>query len=221
MATAKQELQKVIEDFRTWQCMEYPNLDAAAIGWEWETNYDNWSSIGTAFLRVLAEEDTHTVDENLLQDMINIIARDNESEWLIDELVQYPNWFAVLCRFSLQTSEPEAKWQFASRLPLCQCSPAVKDLIMIFVQDEHEYVCRRALMALPAIRPDQVAVYVQLFWDRNKYSAEEQMYQRIAALYALQQIQSSLLPHYLQAAKADGSFYLVQYAQQIEAGQNC
>ena len=39
-----------------------------------------------------------------------------ESEW-IDGLLEYPEWFGILCRYSLPMDEPEARWQFADRLP--------------------------------------------------------------------------------------------------------
>ena len=38
-----------------------------------------------------------------------------ESEW-IDGLLEYPEWFGILCRYSLPMDEPEARWQFADRL---------------------------------------------------------------------------------------------------------
>lgn len=43
-----------------------------------------------------------------------------------------------------------------------------------------EYVSRRALLAMPALRPDCVEQFAPLFWERNCYSLELQEYQRIA-----------------------------------------
>ena len=80
------------------------------------------------------------------------------------------------------SNESEAKWQFAAYLPECSCSQEVRDIILDFAKDPNEYVSRRALLAMPALRPDCVEQFAPLFWERNCYSPELQEYQRIAVL---------------------------------------
>ena len=77
---------------------------------------------------------------------------------------------------------------------------------------------RRALLAMPALRPDCVEQFAPLFWERNCYSPELQEYQRIAVLVSLDAIHSDLLPQYLERAKQDGRSYLLEHAKRIEAG---
>ena len=71
-------------------------------------------------------------------------------------------------------------------------------------------------MAMPGLRPDCVEKFATLFWKRDCYTAELQQYQRIAVLFSLDSIHSSLLPQYLEWAKKDGRRYLMEYAKEIE-----
>jgi len=78
-----------------------------------------------------------------------------------------------------------------------------KNLILVFAEDREEYVCRRALLAMPAIRPDKVECYAELFWNRKLYGDELQKYQKMAVLEALKKINSPLLSQYLEMAKVE------------------
>ena len=91
-------------------------------------------------------------------------------------------------------------------------------MILDFAKDTNEYVSRRALLAMPALRPDCVEQFAPLFWERNCYSLELQEYQRIAVLVSLDAIHSGLLPQYLEQAKQDGRRYLLEHAERIEGG---
>ena len=53
-------------------------------------------------------------------------------------------------------------------------SQKVRDIILDFAKDPNEYVSRRALLAMPALRPDCVEQFAPLFWERNCYSPELQ-----------------------------------------------
>ncbi len=91
-------------------------------------------------------------------------------------------------------------------------------MILDFAKDPNEYVSRRALLAMPALRPDCVEQFAPLFWERSCYSPELQEYQRIAVLISLDAIHSDLLPQYLERAKQDGRSYLLEHAERIEGG---
>ncbi len=211
-----EELLQAVRSFRAWQAERFPGRGTYDIGGEWETWYDGWTEIGTAFGKVLREMNAEEADVFLLDEMVYIIARDNECETLMEELAEYPEWFGRLCRHSLHGEEQDAKWQFAAYLPECGCGGEVKDLILAFAEDSYEYVCRRALLAMPRIRPDKVEYYAEQFWNRNLYAPAMQEYQRIAALNALNEIKSPLLKGYLRKAGEDGREYLSQCAKKIE-----
>lgn len=214
--SVRDRLLEQAKKFHKWQETTYPGITTAEIGGEWEVDYPDWNDTYYAFCHVLNKMDAETADNILLNEMLYLIARDNDCESLIHETTLHTNWFERLCRFVITSNENEAKWQFAAYLPECQCSQEAKDLILDFANDPHEYVSRRALMAMPGLRPDCVEKFATLFWKRDCYTAELQQYQRIAVLFSLDSIHSSLLPQYLEWAKKDGRRYLMEYAKEIE-----
>lgn len=175
--------------FHQWQEITYPGKTTEEIGGVWEVDYPAWNDIFDAFCHVLTQMNVEMADSVLMDEMVYLIARDSE-----------------------------AKWQFAAYLPECSCSQKVRDIILDFAKDPNEYVSRRALLAMPALRPDCVEQFAPLFWERNCYSPELQEYQRIAVLVSLDAIHSDLLPQYLERAKQDGRSYLLEHAKRIEGG---
>ena len=214
----RERLLKQAEKFHQWQEITYPGKTTEEIGGVWEVDYPAWNDIFDAFCHVLTDLEAGQAEEQLLAEMLYLIARDNEGEGLIQRTAQHPAWFEVLCRCAVKSSESEAKWQFAAYLPECSCSQKVRDIILDFAKEPNEYVSRRALLAMPALRPDCVEQFASLFWERNCYSPELQEYQRIAVLVSLDAIHSNLLPQYLDRAKQDGRNYLLKHAERIERG---
>ena len=204
--------------FHQWQEITYPGKTTEEIGGAWEVDYPAWNDIFDAFCHVLTQMDAEMADSVLLDEMVYLIARANEAEGFIQETTSHPQWFECLCRRAAASNENEAKWQFAAYLPECSCSQKVRDMILNFTKDPNEYVSRRALLAMPTLRPDCVEQFAPLFWERNCYSPELQEYQRIAVLVSLDAIHSDLLPQYLERAKQDGRSYLLEHAKRIEGG---
>ena len=126
----------------------------------WECNYDGWGGIYRLFEAVLSGVAADRVSGHVLEQMVYIIARDNE---------------------------PEARWQFADRLPQTEVTDGCRRFIIRFLEDEDEYVSRRALLVLPRIMPGKVEAYADLFWNRRKYSGELEQYQKLAVLTALKE----------------------------------
>ena len=211
-----ENLRSEILKFRTWQKDFYSGKPEYELNGEWECAYNGWDKIYTAFSHVLSAYLPQEAEHKLLSEMVYIIARDNESEWLIEETVPYDGWFALLCRCSLKANEPDARWQFASRLAECGCNQEIKKLILRFVEDKNEYVSRRALLVLPNILPKQVEHYVLLFWDRDCFGTVLLEYQRMALLDALSTSSSPLLDTYLEKARQSGQPYLMHLAEKIK-----
>ena len=214
----RERLLKQAIKFHQWQEATYPGKTSEELGGEWEVDYPYWNDTYSAFCHMLTQMDAETADSVLLDEMVYLIARDNEAEGVIQETTSHPQWFECLCRRAAASNESEVKWQFAAYLPECPCSQEVKDMILDFAKDPNEYVSRRALLAMPALRPDCVEQFAPLFWERNCYSLELQEYQRIAVLVSLDAIHSGLLPQYLEQAKQDGRRYLLEHAKRIEGG---
>lgn len=211
-----ERLLEQVGKFHQWQEITYPGKTTEEIGGAWEVDYPAWNDIFDAFCHVLTQMDAEMADSILLDEMVYLIARANEAEGFIQETTSHPKWFECLCRRAAASNESEAKWQFAAYLPECSCSQEVRDIILDFAKDPNEYVSRRALLAMPALRPDCVEQFAPLFWERNCYSPELQEYQRIAVLVSLDAIHSDLLPQYLERAKQDGRSYLLEHAKRIE-----
>ena len=152
----RERLLKQAIKFHQWQEITYPGKTTEEIGGAWEVDYPAWNDIFDAFCHVLTQMDAETADSVLLDEMVYLIARDNEAEGFIQETTSHPQWFEYLCRKAAASNESEAKWQFAAYLPECPCSQEVKDMILDFAKDPNEYVSRRALLAMPALRPDCV-----------------------------------------------------------------
>ena len=212
----RERLLEQVGKFHQWQEITYPGKTTEEIGGAWEVDYPAWNDIFDAFCHVLTQMDAEMADSILLDEMVYLIARANEAEGFIQETTSHPKWFECLCRRAAASNESEAKWQFAAYLPECSCSQEVRDIILDFAKDPNEYVSRRALLAMPALRPDCVEQFAPLFWERNCYSPELQEYQRIAVLISLDAIHSDLLPQYLERAKQDGRSYLLEHAKRIE-----
>ena len=111
---------------------------------------------------------------------------------MAEYLSRYTEWFMKLGELSLLLNEPEARWQFAIRLKEMTDKKRAGVLLEKFVNDDNEYVSRRALMELPALLPDKVEAYSTWFWPRDVYG-DWQEYQRMAVLTALKEIRSPLL----------------------------
>ena len=63
----------------------------------------------SAFCHVLTQMDAETADSVLLDEMVYLIARDNEAEGFIQETTSHPKWFEYLCRRAAASNESEAK----------------------------------------------------------------------------------------------------------------
>lgn len=205
-----------IQTFKTWAMELSGDGMSSQLTGEWECNYPAWNAIYTAFSNVLSTIAVQDVQEDVRMELVYIIARDNECQWLIHEVIQYPQWLEALCQCSLERSdEPDAKWQLAYGLAKCPSSANAKAYVLRFVEDAHEYVSRRAFMALPVLFPEKIADYAPLFWDRDCYGMELQEYQRMAVLEALYQIQSPLLDCYMDKARQSKQAYLIDFSNQL------
>ena len=116
----------------------------------------------------------------------------------------------VLATAALGSKDPDAKWQLADALG--KWIPDAQDaepLLERFFEDEHEYVRRRALIALG----DRGSMRAEALAFRAWTTDEE--YQRIAALGALRSINSAAFGQYLALALQDGREHLRNYAKKL------
>lgn len=179
---------------------------------EWEAEYEDWSQVYAAVVRFLDANSPNCWDDEAILDLLYLLARDNETELIRDNLVDRPAHLQVLAQTGLRSNERDARWQLADALG----EDAVPDkdalsLLQRFFEDADEYVSRRALLSLGR-RQAPVAEALAI---RAWHTGFE--YQRIAALHVLASLCSPLLPHYLRLADKDGRKHLVSNASSVRS----
>jgi hypothetical protein len=196
-----------VNKFRQW-AEKYPENSRYG---EWECDYDDWTAIYGAFSLFISNRDVSSLSQAEIDDLIYIIARDNEIEYLIKVLASRPDWIEALLSQVIHCNEPDAKWQFAVILGQDVLDKRISEpTLLILVEDENEYVSRRSLQALGNLKSNFVEALCERAWN----SGDE--YQRIMALWVLKEISSSQLSAYLALAKKDGRNYLLHNAAEIE-----
>jgi hypothetical protein len=132
--------------FRTWADATFPDYRFG----EWECGYEGWGSLYGAVLEFVAAHPFKSWSPEEVRAVLYTIARDNEMQHLAGEVRhQHPDLLAPLTRASIEIGERDDRWQLAEELgQLGRAGGEEERLLLRLVQDEHEYVRRRALGAL-------------------------------------------------------------------------
>lgn len=200
-------LREEIRKFEVWVAAEHPD---SVFGWgEWEADYSDWEGLYLAALPLLRAASDWSDEEIGL--LLYVIARDNETMLLAAEVPKEK--LVKLAKAALVSEETHAKWQLVGRMESLPFGREVEDLLLQFAADRHEYVRRRALLALAEHR----SVHAERLAEQAWATGDE--YQRMAALRAFFQLKSPLLRHYLKLAVEDGRQYLTQTANRISQGE--
>lgn len=196
-----------IEKFKLWASRYAEDARSA----EWEFGYDGWHSLNSAFLNFIECRSSSELSDIEIEDLIFVIARDNETEDLIEALAQKKELFTLLLSHVIDSKENDAKWQFAVVLGQNTLSyNLAEESLLKLVNDDHEYTSRRALQSLGKIGSDKTEGLCIKAWETNHE------YQRIMALWVLKEINSKELEKYLDLALMDGRKYIVLNANEIE-----
>ena len=209
-------LHKKVQRFRKWAETNYPEITEDNDNGEWCfcARYDEMYSCAVDVIKC---EPASAADEQMIDDLLYAIARDNEGENIIGILEDYNDWFSLLCRACFSTPYTNAKWQFAKGLKNYSGDDDLKSLIFEFLSIDNEYTERMALQSLASIDPQQAEKYAVEFWNRGKYAegSYEIEYQRIMVLHVLYQIRSDKLQEYLGLAERSDYQYLKGNAEDI------
>ena len=210
------ELHKIVQRFKNWAETNYPEITEDNDNGEWCfcTEFDEMYS---AAVDMIKNYPASAADEQIIDDLLYAIARDNEAEVIVGILEDHSDWFSLLCRACLSTEYTNAKWQFAKGLRNYSGDDELKELIFEFLAVDNEYTERMALQTLAYIDPQQAEKYAEEFWDRGKYAegTYEIEYQRIMALHVLYQIKSDSLEKYLEIAEKSDYQHLKSNAEEI------
>lgn len=124
---------------------KYPNWSERNDNGEWEIGLDKFDDMYKVILEIIEYTSCDEATEQMLDDILFGIARDNECSRIIEVLLKYPDWYALLCEKVLFTEYINAKWQFAESLKDYHGKDEIKDLIFDFLQVDDEYTQRMAL----------------------------------------------------------------------------
>ncbi|MCI9082106.1 MAG: hypothetical protein HFI70_07320 [Lachnospiraceae bacterium] len=203
-------LHKQVMEFKRFQKKYYPQMTEENDNGEWEIGLRQWNEMNSTYLKIIENYIPESIEENLIDDMLYVIARDSECSHLLIKTLQYPQWFEVLCRHSIATDYYNARWQFAEQIGNYKGESDIKNLLFCFIESKDEYTERMALQSLCEHFPEQAESYAVKFWNRNVYKEDE--YQKIMALYVLHKINSPLLEEYAAKAYEMEYCYLKEWA---------
>ncbi|WKZ87325.1 HEAT repeat domain-containing protein [Ralstonia pickettii] len=202
--SASDALHEEVGKFKAWAASLLPH--------QRDCGYDQWQSLWDAAIAVLESIPPDEWSERCRADLILAIARD-EVEWIADQLGGKPDTLLALARLAIDSSEPDAKWQIAAQLgTLSTHKEKAEEVLLRLVDDSDEYVSRRALLALGALKSQHAEHLAERAW----LTGHE--YQRIAALWVLKDVAQSKLPQYLRLADEDGRKYVVENARKCAKG---
>ena len=199
-------LRAAVQRFKAW-AEQYPTKQDTG---EWECDYQHWPEIESAFDACLDVWSPQEWTDEIIELMLYVIARSSETERLINQLSKRPAQLLALARTGLHAEDPDARWQLAHAIG--KWIPDAEDaepLLERFFNDEHEYVSRRALIALG----DRGSVRAEVLAIRAWEGGDE--YRRMAALGALLSINSAAFGRHLALALEDGREHLVAFATKL------
>ncbi len=213
----EKKLHKKINKFKRRARKAYPNWSESNDNGEWELDFSEFNEMYDVIIEIIENTSCENASEQMLDDILFGIARDNEGSLIVNKLINYPDWYSLLCRKSLSTVYINAKWQFAETLKDYKGSDKLSDLVFDFLSVDDEYTERMALRSLAYIYPDEAEKYAIDFWHRNKYAygSYEDEYQKIMVLHVLHIIRSSELQKYLDLADKTDYHYLKENAKEI------
>ncbi|WP_295089333.1 hypothetical protein [Ruminococcus sp.] len=192
------ELHTKVQSFKKWTEINHPEITEENDNGEWCfcTEFDEMYS---AAIDMIQKSSASKANNQIISDLLYVIARDNECGNMIQVLNDYPDWFSLLCKKCLHSPYTNAKWQFAIELKNYREKDDLKDLIYEFLATGDEYTERMALQSLAYIAPNQAEEYAIRFWNREIYEYDE--YQKIMVLHVLYHIHSESLNKYLEMAE--------------------
>lgn len=185
-------LRHKIDRFREWA----PPADRR--GGEWEFSYEHWDQLWSAAISTIDQHAGRELSSDVAEDLLYVLARDNEAEMIRDHLVETPDVLSALALYATKSSDADAKWQIAVSVAEANL-PDAAELIRPFLSDDDEYVRRRSLIAFAPFAPRE-AEEIAL----QDLSADYE-YTRMVALHVLNTIDSSHLASALDALEDDPS----------------
>jgi hypothetical protein len=168
---------------------------------EWECDYEHWNALWSAAISTIDRHVDREISSGVAEDLLYVLARDNEAEYVRGHLVQTPSVLAALVVYATKCADADAKWQIVVSVAEANL-PGAANLIRPFLNDEDEYVRRRSLMVYALYAPREAEnIALQNLSDAFEYT-------RIAALHVLDAVDSPHLASWLDALENDPNEYV-------------
>lgn len=197
--------------FREWAANQ------AGLYGEWESYYEAWPAIYQGVEQFFDASVLKKWTPQETEDLLYILARDNECEVIADELKEKaPEITFHLASESLQSSDWDARWQLAHVLGFLCFDSQIEPLLLRFADDGNEYVRRRALQSLARVASPHTEMLALREWNRK---SENQQWARMMALSCWHHIGSPLLEAHLQEAEVSPFAHLSYLARNLRNGE--
>ena len=202
--------------FKRWLKTNYPEMTEYFDYGKWYF-CDEFEEMISSALQLIEKYPTDKANEQIVDDLLYVLARDDECGFIIEALKKYGDWFLLLCRSSLKTDYRNAKLQFAEHIRYCQADDDLVNLIFDFIAAEDEGIEVLALQSLGVIDPEKAEKCAIDLWIESEYEDEYGFIDigMLISLEALNQIHSPKLKDYLEIAKQSGNIFLEVYAEMI------
>ncbi len=155
----ERKLHKCIANFIKRANKDYPDWSESRYNGEWEIDLNEFDDMCDVIFDIIKTTSCDEASKQMLDDILFGIARDNECSRIVAMLLDYPEWYELLCKKVLSTDYINAKWQFAESLKDCNGKDEIRELIFDFLQVDNEYTQRLALQSLAYIYPDKAEEY--------------------------------------------------------------
>ncbi|MFN3158710.1 MAG: HEAT repeat domain-containing protein [Rubinisphaera brasiliensis] len=179
---------------------------------QWECDYENWHDLWSAASNTITAYQDGSIPDVEAFDLLYILGRDNECEYVREGLLASPELIAALALRAIGSNDADAKWQIAISVAESKL-PNAADLLRPFLCDTDEYVRRRTLMAFAPFVPKEAEAIAIMNLD------DEFEYTRIAALHVLHTVGSNSLDASLDRLAADPSKYVRQNVEELRASR--
>ena len=121
---------------------EYSKSEKLYLDGIFEDDYPQMDELLSFAKHIVSEND---LDKNNIEDLITVLALDNESEELLDFIKANSSYeqLNVIVNIGLSSIQPNARWQIAMLITERK-PPKYREMLLVLSKDENEYVAKRA-----------------------------------------------------------------------------
>ncbi|WP_394353952.1 HEAT repeat domain-containing protein [Adhaeribacter swui] len=146
------DIQTEILKFWQWAEMSPEDYSKNRGYGEWEGLYPGWKELEKAIDEAIFKLNEH-FDYKTAEILIQALAIDNEAEGVLEKIEGRLKNYKDFIELVIKSNQPEARWQIAELLGRINLKNRDEILSNLIIEDEDNYVKRRALLSLNLINP--------------------------------------------------------------------